>query len=294
MRGIYLFIGVLLIAALVSCRQGAVEPFQMLLLYDLPKEIWTHWDGDEVPDIVKRNLKERQQVMVGWHTNFITKNTMDKFVPVAGRPSQLNSLIVAHQADWLRLKLLAEHGGVWIDSGILLNYPESLNDLYYKSVAQQSELTAFFIDTFQSGGETFPVIENYFLMAPKGSEVVALWLKEFEKAIEMGLMEYRKSIEAEGVNTHGIYANPTDVYLTQHACLQAVLQRRLQRKPKVLLINAGETVFKIHSKCGFGNRDCIKKTLLETPRWKQPSMVKLRGTDRDGLELAGFFRDGGV
>ena len=289
MKGLYLLIVVGLIVTLIH-KNRIQEPFQTLLLYDLPKEIWTHWDSGEAPDIVKKNLKERQQAMVGWHTNFITNEMLDKFAPKEERPPGFDSLLIAHQADWLRLRLLKDHGGVWIDSGIILNYPESLNDLYYKSVAQQSELTAFYIDTFQTDTETYPIVENYFLMAPMGSEVIRLWLAEYEKAIQMGFLEYRRSIEAEGVKTHSIYKTPEDIYLTQHACLQAVLQKRLKRKPKIMLVNAGETVFKTHFKCGFENKDCIRNELKDIPRWRQPAMVKLRGADRDGLELPGFFK----
>jgi hypothetical protein len=67
--------------------------------------------------------------------------------------------------------------------------------------------------------------------------------------------------------------------LTQAASMQAVLQKRLQREPVVILERAEDTVFKLHSECKW-DKTCLQKKLKELPVSEQPGLVKLRKIDR--------------
>ena len=98
----------------------------------------------------------------------------------------------------------------------------------------------------------------------------------------MGFKEHKKKLKEEGVDTQGIYVKEDDVYLTQHACMQAVLQKHLKRKPTLFLTKAEESVFELQSSCGW-NTECLHKKLKEIPKSEQPGLVKLRGIDRKGL-----------
>ena len=168
-----------------------------------------------------------------------------------------------------------------MDAGMIINDPNTLEAMYDKSYIMKSEFTGFKIGNLTTRDD-FPVIENYFMMAPKGSDVIRLWLKEFESAIEMGFKKHKKALKKEGVDTQGIYVKHDDFYLTQHACMQAVLQKRINRKPTLILTKAEESVFELQTSCGW-NTDCLHKKLKETPKSYQPGLVKLRGSDRKDL-----------
>ena len=281
---------ILFIRILALFQRVPSEGFQVLAPnYELPKIVWTHWNSEQKPDFIDRNLKDRRKRLepAGWKQVVLTDDTLHNYIPAADFPSNLSTVRKESQADWVRLKLLSIYGGVWMDAGIILNDVSDLEALHYRSNAMRSELTGFYIGSLTSR-EDYKVIENYFLMAPKGSELVTLWLKEFETAIQNGFDVHKKQLKAEGVDTQRIYEDDGDTYLTQHACMQAVLQKRLNRKPLVLITKAEDSILKYQAECEWKG-DCINSKLNSIPREEQESMVKLRGIDRKAISLPQFF-----
>jgi Capsular polysaccharide synthesis protein len=258
------------------------ETFQDI--YEIPKIIWTHWNTDTMPDFIQANLDSWKAKMkpLGWTVNILHDSTIKNYIDAASIPKRLTSLRGPEaKADWLRLKLLSMNGGVWMDAGMIINDPNTLEVMYDRSYVMKSEFTGFKIGNLTTR-EDFPVIENYFMIAPKGSEVIRLWLQEFESAIEMGFKKHKKVLKKEGVDTQNIYVKHDDYYLTQHACMQAVLQKRINRKPVLFLTKADDSVFGLQNSCGW-NTECLHKKLKEIPKSEQPGLVKLRGSDRKGL-----------
>jgi hypothetical protein len=277
------------IGVLALFQRQPAEGFQVGLPYELPKRIWTHWNSELKPEFIEKNLEDRRKTLEenGWTQIVLTDSNLNDYISPSDFPKNLHSIGKEQQADWLRLKLLSLYGGVWMDAGIILNTISELNALHYKSVATHSELTGYYIGSLTTNTE-YSVIENYFLMAPKESEVIHLWLQEFENAIQVGFSTHKQRLAQEGVDTQRIYQTPSDVYLTHHACIQAVLQKRLNRKPLLLLSKAEESIFKFHSECEW-KTDCLHSKLKSIDRMQQPPFVKLRGIDRQGISLSEFF-----
>ena len=280
-----LCICILLTIVLIYNMNKTYETFQDIgATYELPKIIWTHWNKDTMPEFVQANIDNWRAKMepLGWTINLLHDSTIKNYIEGPSIPKRLGKLRGPEaKADWLRLKLLSMNGGVWMDAGIVINDPNNLEVMYDRSYVMKSEFTGFKIGNLTTRDD-FPVIENYFMMAPKGSEVIRLWLREFETAIEMGFREHKKMLKKEGIDTQLIYTKEDDVYLTQHACMQAVLQKRINRKPVLFLTKADDSVFALQNSCGW-NTDCLQKKLKEVPKSYQPGLVKLRGSDRKGL-----------
>lgn len=233
--------------------------------YRLPHTIWVYWDSHDPPDFIKQNLERWRTTLSAWDIRYFNR---DDIAPIL--PEQVSALSVQHQSDWLRLYLLKLHGGVWIDAGIIMNSQKALDELYDESIATRSEWTGFKL------GE---MLENWFIMAPKDSPIIKHWFDEYEKAVRLGFHKYRKEIEQEGIDTHDIYRNVKDVYLTQHACLRAVLTRHYpEKKPSMIVKDATESMFKIHVECDW-KRKCILERLSHDDAKKIP-FIKMRGADR--------------
>lgn len=231
--------------------------------YALPRTIWVYWDNREAPDFIKQNVEHWRKSLPTWDIQMLSKEDV-----VAVLPKHLETLSVQHQSDWLRLYLLKEHGGVWIDAGIVLNSQDALDGLYNESILESSEWTGFRL------GDK---LENWFIMAPRGSQVIRDWFDEYNRAIEFGFHKYRKEIEREGIDTSDIFTEDNDVYLTQHACLRAVLMR-YDVKPVMVVKDAGESMFKIHVGCEW-KKECILERLSQSDA-KEIPFIKMRGADR--------------
>jgi hypothetical protein len=165
-----------------------------------------------------------------------------------------------------------------MDAGILVNSQNELNKMHRQAVATKTELSAF---TLTEQEELY--IENWFIMAPLNSTVIELWSKEYTRAVKQGFLSYRQSLFQEGdiQIIKKIYPkNTKSVYLTQHACLQAVLQKRLKKKVTILLYKSEFTMFKLHVECDW-EATCIKERMKHDKSIQKIPFIKLRGPDRD-------------
>ena len=270
----------LLVILLLIQLQKSTEAFEN---YNLPKIVWSYWDS-ELPTQIQQFVKHNTKVLKGWKYIVVTKENESTYINPEDKPNT-NKLSIEHYSDWVRLYLLKNYGGVWMDISIILN--ESLDEFYNQSIVVDSELSGFRGKHFET--TDIPVIENWFIMAPRGSEVIQLWLEEFEKAIDMGFLAYKKEALKNDVNFQNIFGKSMrEVYLTQHGCLQVVLQKRLAREPSMYLEDAVDSMFKIHDECKW-DKTCLHKKINDFTYSKNIPYIKLRGSDRKGLDLALYF-----
>lgn len=87
----------------------------------LENKIWMcWWQGiDNAPDIVRRCVDSVRRNAGGREVIIITNNNMDQYVQIPGWFLELSRNRVVsrtHLSDLLRMSLLAEHGGMWLDA----------------------------------------------------------------------------------------------------------------------------------------------------------------------------------
>lgn len=250
--------------------------------YNLPKIVWTHWDSDNPPEHVTKNIERMRKMLPDWQVNFITTDQFLESINQEEIPAGFATLRVEHQADWIRLKLLKRYGGCWIDSGIILN--QSINNLYRDCASQRADLLVFKILGTQSNPK-YPIAENWFIMAPPGSPMVTVWLEEYERAIKMGFKRYKDRLKEEGVDLQKLMTKPEDVYLTQHGCYQKVIQQRMPTGSVIVYKTAEDTMFKIHAKDCSWDKSCIWAKLKDVEYCKTIPYIKLRGGDRKNVDI---------
>ncbi len=250
--------------------------------YDLPRVIWSYWEGTEVPKIIQLAHARAKQKMPNWEIHLLNQNTVKSYLDMNTVPANFDSLAVQHKADWIRVALLRAHGGVWLDAAIIINDGNALDELLKESIAAHSEFTGFTL-----GGDSY--IENWFMMAPKHSEVIDKIYDEFSRAIEIGFSNYKDNLERE---TH-IQINPriytTGTYLTQHSCIQAVVQARLGRPPRMVLKPSEESMFKLQHDCNW-NFECFVTSVLKPETYKIP-YLKLRSVEQN-FDYERYFSEG--
>lgn len=243
--------------------------------YDLPKIVWTHWESEVVPDNFKHIIDQRRKVLPDWDIRFVTTEQVLTEAGAAA-PSVLHTHKKQHQADWIRMYLLEKYGGVWMDMGILCN--QSITPLWNECARHKAELSIFYLES-NTVDKRYPVIENWFIMAPKGSEIVTRWKNQYENALNMGFVQYKKFLESQHIQLHKIYKDFSDTYLTQHGCIQYVLQRDMPPGALILYHRAEDTMFKLQHECKW-NRDCLAQKLSNKAEVAKIPYIKLRGGER--------------
>ncbi len=247
------------------------------LQYKIPKIAWSYWDKD-TPPIIERIIEERKKTMPDWKIILLTNETIKEYIDTNYTPKGYDGLKPQHQADWIRLKLLEKYGGLWLDSSIIVNEGEAINEIYNSALARRPELIAFTLKKPTPA----EYIENWFIMAPTNSHLIKKWLGEYEKAISMGFEKYRANVLGRNITiSKDIYSKDAkNVYLTQHACIQVVLkQLGVFSSARLLLYPAERNMFKVHTDCNW-NSKCIIDTISNSRDVKSLPFIKLRGGEK--------------
>ena len=254
--------------------------------YNLPKIMWSFWDSKELPEQIRLIHENRAKKLeqYGWKLYMLNGKTVGDYIDLSNLPKNFDKLIVQHKADYYRLLLLQKYGGVWIDASIIINNPGAINDLYNESVQKHSEFTGFTLEPGPGITDRSKYIENWFIMVPVGSPIIDKWLTEFISAIDSGLDNYIPRVKEEGVHI----VDRISSYLTQHACMQTVLQKRLGRPANIILKDAEKDMFKIQTDCNWELNCLLDKFKTNIAEIRKIPYIKLRGGERD-FDIKEYF-----
>jgi hypothetical protein len=260
--------------------------------YNLPKKIWIFWDNETLPKDIKLIYDNNIKILDGWDIKMLNNNNVKDYIDVDSFPNNYKNAGPAHKSDLIRLKLLEKYGGVWMDAGIIINSKDELEKLHKDTLENQYELTAFTLDEKDANYTYHQYIENWFLIAPQNSNVISIWLKEFENAFTIGFDEYTNYIKAKP--NIKLCSRLDTTYLTQHRALQVALQTNptntiTNSNHKLLLLNSEEYMFKLMKNCDW-KFDCIKDKFENDKNTKNIPSIKLIGSFRQaGLDFDKYF-----
>jgi len=268
-----------------------------------PKKIWTFWDNpDSMPRTVTKCIERMRLHNPLDEVILLTKKNFKGYVTI---PEELITHpnfndMPARFADLVRIWVLAEHGGIWVDSSIIVN--ESF-DWVFPWFSEDIEFSGFYIDEstnhISNGVEIeernlIPVIENWFFACKKGSPFVRMWRDEFSMIGQFpSVHHYLKSRVKKGVDIQKITKS---TYFAMHISAQTVLQ--INRYPiHTLLLRKAEDGSILNPKWEwFMCKPVAPFRYLVAAKWNsikalegacvygKEVMVKIRGTDRNELE----------
>lgn len=251
--------------------------------YYIPKKTWTYWDSN-IPPSVENIIKLRNANLDEYEHILISDSNIYDYIDKEEFPKNYNQLAKQHKADWIRLYLLYKYGGTWIDSSIIITKLNDINEIYNTCYKNKYELMAFYLDQRLLNNDKYTYIENWFLIAPVNSNIIELWKKEFEYAIDIGFDKYnqntKKIVDLTNLGELG-------EYLTMHAAIKKLITFDKVDKNKIYLKKADDDMFNLHTKCNW-DISCIHNA-LKNEEHLNLKYVKLRGNDRDDNIIINFF-----
>ena len=283
---ILLLIFLIIVLVVFLYYNTKIEKFQnnMNTTYELPKQIWIYWDSNIMPKNVKLITDNIIKNAAAWKVTILSDTTIDKYIRNDKFPKKYSTLSPQHKADFIRLYLLKNYGGLWLDASIIVNDYNALNNLYNESIEKKSQLTVFNKEYEWQTDSRYPIIENWFIMAPKDSYIISIWLQEYEKAIEMSFENYRKDLESNGINLQEIIGT----YHIQHLAMQKILQKDITNISDILIKRADDNMLKFAVDCNIDDA-CMKDKIKDKKYMKQFPYIKLNGCLRDLLDGDDYF-----
>jgi len=248
----------------------------------VPSIIWTYWHTVPEPDFIRQCLDNWRHFAPDHELRSVHQGNIAQWLGSGSITAFFTQLPPFRQADWLRLQLLAKHGGIWIDASTLLT--QNLDWVLTLQAERGSEYIGFYIDRFTTRPDQ-PIVENWFMAAPPQSPFILALAHEFDRAIHQGEAHYLATLADEGcLETVVQGLGPKDqLYLIMHVAAAVVLNRDPEAY-KLTLIRAEDSALGFHAALTWRKRHLYARLALTPAPARLPCIIKLRGGDRRVFE----------
>ena len=250
--------------------------------YILPKVIYGFWDNFDENKLIQSHVDTwRRKLPSDWTIIILNKDNVYKYVSTEFLLKYgSGTLDPTRFADFLRIDLLKNKGGCWMDASIFITNGSFLTNMYDDMIKNKYD-ACFYEFKENTLLKSQPHIDNWFMMAPKNSKIITDLYFEFNKAYEMGFLKYKDLI----IIPSGILLDRTigygdSTYLLQHAIFHYLF--KIGRKYNILLKNASDSMYKIHNIYSW-NHDVIIEFILNNNNWSKLYAVKLTKSNRAAI-----------
>jgi hypothetical protein len=260
-----------------------VKKKDLLDSYILPKVVYGFWDNLDENIIIQSHIRSwRRHLSSEWEIIILNKDNVYKYVD----ESFINKygsgeLDATRFSDFLRIELLTKKGGCWMDASLFILNGKFLDDMYNEMIKNQYD-GCFYEYKELTQNILQPHIDNWFMMAPKGSKILTDLYYEFNKAFDMGFLKYKQDILMKtDINLKKTIGYGNDTYLLQHAIFHYLLK---DGNPyNIELKNATDSFYLIQLIYNWNNNKVINYIMNET-NWGKMYGVKLTKSNRRAIE----------
>lgn len=251
----------------------------------IPKQIWTYWDNaSKLPRTVQLCMDSWRKHNPDYRITLLTKENYAHYTAI---PAQIAHNKAFHDnptrfSDLVRIWTLTQHGGIWIDSSVLVKQPVSrwLSPPGGSLARGAPEFIGYYIAGMTTAA---PVIENWFYAAAPSSPFMRAWRDEFSKLADYpSVSDYVASRQTLGVDISKIIAPD---YLAQHVAAQKVLQIDRYPQDRMYLRCAEDGPFRYLVDNDWDSAKALAAACAAPATYQTPIM-KLRGVERGVLESA--------
>jgi hypothetical protein len=247
---------------------------------DIPRIIWTYWQPAPVPAFIQACLANWRRFAPDHEVRLLDRDSVMSWLPELR--ADFDALPAYRQADWLRIHLLARHGGIWMDASMLLS--RDLAWLHETRKRRAADYVGFYIDRYTTRPE-LPIVENWLMASvPRGRFATAL-AAAFDRALDEGAEALLQRLQSEGRHARVAQALTKDFqrYLLMHMVASELLDREPQIA-RLVLLRAEDGPFAWHAGVGWRKRYLFARlALVPCPRML-PAVLKLRGSERAVVE----------
>ena len=250
--------------------------------YNVPYNIFFYWDNLENNSIIYYFIKHIKQQFnnTQWKVFFITKSNVHKYVD-SNFIQKFGKLNAVRFSDFLRLKLLYDYGGLWIDVSTIIIKPSFIDKFRTKIMKYKCDVLLFEFKT-HTKNKMFPYLENWFIMAPKHSIFIKDLYDYFEKSYDMGFYEFKKNILIHsGLDLSNTIKYGKSTYHMQHALIHYMLLKN-RNKYNICIEDADQSMFKAQNHVSWNHEELIKY-IINNQDWNNYYAIKLTGNSRKAI-----------
>lgn len=246
---------------------------------DVPKIIWVYWEGKSSKTVdlcIDRIIKLHPDHDV----RLLNPMNLHNYIREPKTKTILNHEVSPQlKSDIIRLELLYQYGGIWIDASVLIY--KKLNwalDLMKKN---RTKSFAYYRKNNTTNKDR-PVIESWLLITEKENEFFRLWLNELIIAIQKKPKNYIDEIKKSRENHTDIFQNIGRLeYLVTYVACQVVMQKEI---PSISLIDCDENAFLFQVINSWSKEKFLINMAINRSPHPKPYLIKLTGSERKVID----------
>lgn len=247
---------------------------------EIPRVIWTYWQPSPPPAFIQACLDNWRRFAPDHALRLLDRDSALQWLPALR--SDFDAMPAQQQADWLRIQLLARHGGIWMDAAMLLS--RDLGWLHETRRRRGADYLGFYIDRYTTRPD-LPIIESCLMASVPGGPFVTALAAAFDRALDEGAEALLARLQAEGRHGRVVQALPGD---SQQPLLMQVaasdLLDRERQAARLVLLRAEDGPLAWQAGVGWSERRLhARLSLLPVPR-VLPAVLKLRDGDLATIE----------
>jgi mannosyltransferase OCH1-like enzyme len=110
---------------------------------EIPKRIWTFWNSEKIPWMINACIKTWRESNPDYEINILTIPQVRSILKIP-LPHNFEQVQVQFQADWIRLAILSQEGGIWMDASMIVTGP--LKYIHQLQEREESEGVLYYLE----------------------------------------------------------------------------------------------------------------------------------------------------
>lgn len=244
---------------------------------DIPKIIWTYWQQAPAPAFIQACLANWRHFAPDHEVRLLARDDITRWLPELR--ADFDSLPADRQTDWLRIQLLARHGGIWMDASMLLS--RDLAWLHETRKRRAADYVGFYIDRYTTRPE-LPILAGFMMASVAHGRFATRLAVAVDQALNEGAPALMQRIRNESRDGRILQALPQAFDVAP-----AVAGDLLDREPdhaRLVLLRAEDGPLAWQAGVGWRARRLhARLALLPCPR-VLPAVLKLHSGERAIVE----------
>lgn len=242
----------------------------------IPKIIWAFWDSKEMPELVKICINNWKELHPDFEINILNNETIHTFLPNFPKLKDFNPVF---KSDLLRLSLLKEYGGIYLDASVFLNQRLDQHISFY--IENNLDLLVFSSEGHPND-KKYPITENWFIISEKNNLFIEKWLFYVtEVFLSNDFESYFKNNETRKMAYNSVNETKRDYFFSYMA---SQLVMREITNTTIGFLDSTKNGFFYNYYFKFNYEKIAKFLLLQTKYSRFPSIIKLIAKNRAPIE----------
>lgn len=183
-----------------------------------PKIIWSYWHDVEPPDFINYCIKSWHQHAPDYEIRLLNRESVELYTGKIR--SSFDKRAPQVTADWIRLKLLRDYGGIWLDASFVFLSPIGLA---LPEQALNGDAPFMFMNRSWTTLPSYPMTENWLISAPAKDPLVCRWFALYDATCYMRKLVF-SAIKLFGLERSLFQGCPVSKHFMSCAALQLALR----------------------------------------------------------------------